>query len=90
MDHIEHRIADGVLARSVGDSLVLFHPGTERLLTLNACGARVWELLVEYGNSSQIIDRLAGEFAGPEPLIRQQVLEFLSQLEAEQITRPVA
>ena len=88
--NMEHQIVEGVLARSVGDSLVLFHPGTERLLTLNACGARVWELLVACGNASQIIDRLTGEFAGPEPLIRQQVLEFLAHLEAEQITRRVA
>jgi hypothetical protein len=90
MDGAEHRIAEGVLARSVGDSLVLFHPGTERLLTLNATGARVWQLLVEGMKSSQIVERLLDEYAGPESLIRQQVGEFLAHLEAEQITQRIA
>ena len=42
---VQFQIADGVLARSVGDAVVLFQPATERLLALNECGARIWELL---------------------------------------------
>jgi hypothetical protein len=84
---MQYQIVDGVLARSVGESLVLFHPETERLLTLNACGTRIWELLLEGRNVAQIVVQLTEEFAGPAALIQGQMLEFLAQLESEQIIR---
>ena len=83
---MKYQIVDGVLARSVGESLVLFHPQTERLLTFNACGMRIWELLLEGRNIAQLVVQLTEEFAGPA-LIQQQTLEFLTQLESEQIIR---
>jgi hypothetical protein len=90
MDGMQFQIADEVLARPVGESLVLFHPTTERLLTLNASGARIWELLSEGVDAGQLVDRLADEFEGHESVIRQEVMEFLSQLESEQVIRPAA
>ncbi len=86
-DSTQYQIVDGVLARSVGESLVLFHPQTERLLTFNACGMRIWELLLEGRNIAQLVVQLTEEFAGPAALIQQQTLEFLTQLESEQIIR---
>jgi hypothetical protein len=84
---MQYQIVDGVLARSVGSSLVLLHPETERLLTLNACGARIWELLLEGRHVAQIVVQLTEEFAAPAALIQQQTLEFLTQLASEQIIR---
>jgi hypothetical protein len=86
-DSIQYRIEEGVLARPVGDTVVLFHPQTERLLTLHDSGTRIWELLPECVNAAEIVNRLTEEFEGPEALIRQQVIEFLSQLEGERIVR---
>jgi hypothetical protein len=86
-DQVQYQITDGVLARTVGDAVVLFHPETERLLTLNGPATRIWELLTEEANTAQLLARLSGEFDGPEPLIQQQALQFLSELEAEQIIR---
>jgi hypothetical protein len=84
-DAVHYRIVSDLLARPVGDSILLFHPGTERLLRLGGSGIRVWELLSEEGDAERIIARLCDEFEGSEPFIQQQVMEFLSQLEAEQI-----
>jgi PqqD family protein of HPr-rel-A system len=84
---VRYRVDEGVLARSVGDAVVLFHPASERLLTLNASGTRIWELLSEEPDPARIAARLTQEFDDPELLLQQQVLEFLSQLETEQIIR---
>ena len=54
----DYRIAEGVLARSVGETLVLFHPETERLVTLNRTGTRIWECLSEGDDPEAIIRRL--------------------------------
>jgi hypothetical protein len=86
-DQVQYQITDGVLARTVGNTVVLFHPETERLLTLNGCGTRIWELLTEEPDTAPLLARLTGEFDGPEPQIRQQALQFLAELEAEQIIR---
>jgi Coenzyme PQQ synthesis protein D (PqqD) len=84
---IRYHIVDGVLARPVGDMVVLFHPETERLLTLHDSGPRIWELLSEEASASRIVARLMDEFDGPGSLIEQQVLEFLEQLKQERIIR---
>jgi hypothetical protein len=80
-------IAEDVLARAIGDSLVLFHPVTERLVTLNASGRHIWEMLSECGDAAQLITQLADQFNGLQADIQQQTLEFLTQLESEQMIR---
>jgi hypothetical protein len=84
---LHYQITEGVLARSVGDAMVLFQPETERLLTLNGTGSRIWDRL-SYGDSAaQIVDLLVEEYDGSVSLIRQQTLEFLAQLEGEKVIR---
>jgi hypothetical protein len=84
---VQYQIESDVLARPIEESLVLFHPGTERLMTLNECGARIWELLSVEPDAERIIARLLQEFDGVEAEIRQQVLEFLAQLQRERLIR---
>jgi Coenzyme PQQ synthesis protein D (PqqD) len=85
---MSYQIMDDVLARSLGDAVVLFQPETERLLTLNESGSRIWELLSERASTAQIIAQLCEEYAGPEHVIQQEVQEFLLKLERERLIRP--
>lgn len=87
---MHYQITDGVLAQTLGEQVVLFHPGTERLLTLNACGTRIWSLLTEETDAEQLVSQLADEFAGPEAIIQQQTLAFLAELEGEALIRRIA
>jgi hypothetical protein len=84
---MRYQITEDVLARSVGGELVLLHPETERLVSLNATGGRIWELLPEEPDPEGIVARLTAEYDGSEPEIREEVLAFLSQLESEQLIR---
>ena len=86
-NRIRYEIEEAVLARSVGDTLVLFNPNTERLLTLNGCGSRIWQLLSEGASDPEIIERLIAEFDAPSSQIEQEAHRFLSELRAEQLIR---
>jgi hypothetical protein len=81
----DFRVAEGVLARTVGETLVLFHPETERLVTLNRTGTRIWECLSEGDDPEKIIARMLVEYEGAENLIRAQIADFLSHLEGEKL-----
>jgi hypothetical protein len=83
----DFRVVEGVLARSVGETLVLFHPETERLVTLNRTGTRIWECLSEGDDPEAIITRMLTEYDGAENLIRAQISEFISHLEGEKLIR---
>ena len=51
-----------VVARRMGDAVVLIHLGTNRIYELNATGARIWELLVEGRSVEEIEKTLSTEF----------------------------
>lgn len=87
LENMQYRVVDGVLARSVGDAVILFHPETERILSVRGSGIRVWELLCENGELARLIARLTEEYAGPAPIIQEETRQFLAQLESEQVIR---
>ena len=60
-DDTRYRITEGILAQPVGDGLLLLHPQTERLVSLNGSGARIWELLCQGASREGIPLQLAEE-----------------------------
>jgi hypothetical protein len=51
-----------VVARSVGDELVLVHLQTNRFYSLNRTGARLWELLQANGDPERLRRQMLEEF----------------------------
>lgn len=56
------RASPDALATRVGDEIVLVHTATDQIYVLNRTGARVWELLCDALDRTEIESRLAGEF----------------------------
>jgi hypothetical protein len=56
------RASPDALATRVGDEIVLVHTVTDQIYVLNRTGARVWELLCDELDRTEIESRLAGEF----------------------------
>ena len=56
------RTSPDALATRVGDEIVLVHTVTDQIYVLNRTGARVWELLCDELDRTEIESRLAGEF----------------------------
>lgn len=80
-----HR-APHVLATAQGDEVVLFDTGRERYYTLNAVGARVWELLAEPTTLADVVTAIRGEFALPadaaDDPIERDTIRLLRELRA--------
>ena len=74
-----HR-APHVLATAQGEELVLFDTARERYYTLNAVGARVWELLAEPTTLADIVTAIRGEFAVPADTADDPIERDLTRL----------
>lgn len=51
-----------VIARRLGDEVVLFHLDSDRFYELNGTAARFWELLSEQESSAQVYEAMLKEF----------------------------
>ena len=72
-----------VLARRLPGGAVLVHLGTNRIFELNETGAKVWELLSEGLDRSQILQRLIGEFEVEPAQAAADLSSVLDHLERE-------
>jgi hypothetical protein len=72
-----------VLARRVGDELVLVHPRRNEVFSLNATGARLWELVGEGRSRSELVDQLTAEFDVSREAAEGETDRLLAQLERE-------
>jgi hypothetical protein len=59
---LRFRASPDALATRVGDEIVLVHTVTDQIYVLNRTGARVWELLCDELDRTEIESRLAAEF----------------------------
>ena len=72
-----------VLARRVGDEVVLVHMGRNEIFALNPTGARLWELLSEGSSRAEAVDRLKAEFDASDETVEREADRFMALLERE-------
>ncbi len=71
----------GIVARRLGDSLVLVNLTNNEIYELNKTGARALELIQDGARRDELVDRLAAEFASDRSTIAGDVDRLLSELE---------
>ncbi len=86
------RSPDCVL-REVGGQAVLVPLGPKvrdmnALITLNATGRRVWELLADDQSAEELAERIAGEFDAEPGRVRADVRAFLERLRGSGLLEP--
>jgi hypothetical protein len=74
-----------VVARRLGEEMVLLNTETEAYFTLNDVGARVWELIDGRQTLATIIRQLLAEYDVPETELQTDVDELLSQFADQQL-----
>jgi hypothetical protein len=74
-----------VVARRLGEEMVLLNTETEAYFTLNDVGARVWELIDGRQTVATIIRQLLAEYDVPETELQTDVDELLSQFADQQL-----
>jgi coenzyme PQQ synthesis protein D (PqqD) len=72
-----------VLARRVGDEVVLVHAGRDEIFALNSTGARLWELLSEGCTRAEAVEQLTTEFDVSEERVEQEADDLLAALARE-------
>lgn len=77
-----------VVASRIGAELVLVHLGTDRILSLNRTGARIWELVTAGSDPEDLRRRLLDEFDGTPAELEGEIGRFLGALREQDLIRP--
>ena len=77
-----------VLARRVGEEVVLVHMGRNEIFALNRTGARLWELLSEGRTRSAAVEQLKAEFDVSEETVERETESLMTLLERERLVEP--
>jgi hypothetical protein len=79
------RVLPDVLARRVGDELVLVHSARNEVFSLNSTGARLWELLSEGRSRSETVEQITEEFDVTREMAEEEADRLLAALERENL-----
>lgn len=74
------RPADGVLRRELDDELVLVSMSRGTCFSLDAVGARIWQLLGERARLDGVLGALTDEYEGEEARLRAEMLRLVEEL----------
>jgi hypothetical protein len=72
-----------IVARRVGDTLVLVRLQSNRIYELNTTGARVWELLQQRASRDTIVETLSAEFEAAPDEIAAAYDALIAELRSE-------
>ena len=67
----------------MGEAIVLVHLPTNRIFELNVTGARIWELIRDGMDRSQIAPQLVQEFDIDETRASEEVTALIERLQRE-------
>jgi len=76
-----------VVARQVGDDVVLVHLDTSQIFALNATGARFWELLNDGKSRVEIEETIESEYDVSRDEVKASIDALLADLLAESIVQ---
>jgi hypothetical protein len=84
------RASAQVLAREVGDEVVLMSLATDAYFGLDGTGKRVWQLLGEGLTIGATVEAIAGEYDVSRDQVAADVLALLDELLAEGLVEALA
>jgi hypothetical protein len=76
-----------VLAKRVGDDIVLVHLETNRVFELNRTAAFLWEALAAGSTRHELEERLVLEFDVERDELAREIDDLLGQFRSERLTR---
>lgn len=84
LDRHPHR-SEGILSQEAHGQTVLLRLDDGSYYALDEVGARVWELCDGRRSLGDVVATLCAEFEAPEQTVRDDVLDFVSQLRGERL-----
>lgn len=77
--------APGLMSTEIDDDLVILSMSSNKYVTLDSVGRRIWELLAEPITVSALVRELEGSFNASDGQIRADVLAFLQDISADNL-----
>lgn len=78
-------VGEQVMFRQLDDEAVLLDLQSGTYFGLNDVGARTWQLIVEHGALSQVLDVMLQKYAAEREVIERDLLELGRQLVTRQL-----
>lgn len=75
-------LPEDVLFQEIENECVLLNMASEQYFGLDDVGARMWRLLVEHGDTQQVLTQLGLEYDADEPTLRHDLAAFIAKLQA--------
>jgi hypothetical protein len=80
MDHERYRPSPGARASISGDGLILLDVDEGLVLTSNAVGARIWQLIEQDRTAAEIIRQIVDDYGVPIQRAERDVAMFVAAL----------
>ena len=74
-------IPEDVMISRVEDEIVLLNLESEQYFALDDIGARVWELLSEYGSTDVVVEQITTEYDVEPDVFRVDLTKLLTDLQ---------
>lgn len=81
--------ASGQLTSEIDNEIVLLNMETETYYSMDAVGTRIWQLLAQPHQVSQLCEQLQLEFGVDQATCERDVLEFVQRLANAQLVQIV-
>ncbi len=78
-------ISDQVLVRHLEGETVLLDLRSQHYFGLDEVGTRIWQLLVEHGETGAVVEAMVEEFEVERSQVERDLEVFLSRLEAAEL-----
>jgi hypothetical protein len=72
--------SDAIFAERIGTEVVVMNLATEKVISLNAVAAAIWDLLNEGADTEAIVANVAARFAAPVDVTAADTSTFFAQL----------
>jgi hypothetical protein len=81
-------VPDDVLYRQLGDEAVLLNLKTGMYFGLDPVGTRIWQLIVEHGALTRVLETMLMEYDVERPLLEKDLLDLAELLCARGLGHP--
>ncbi len=74
------QLSPDVIVQMLDNEAVLLHLKTEEYFTLDTTGARIWQLLSEYGEQEPVLRQIQEEFEVDETIAKHDLTHLICEL----------
>lgn len=76
-------VSNDVLFQEISGECVLLNMASEQYFGLDDVGTRIWQLLVEHGDTTKVLTQLKQDYDADEDMLRKDLASLIEDLKVE-------